>query len=378
MDRRLGRNVIVVAVALAAALVWCAGCGGSGGTSPSSPVPSGATSGASAAAQSVKGASPGGTFTVAIFPSSPISGCAISGTRVVWMQKGADGATDLKLRDLATGDERTLASGTISLPAIGGDLVVWVTYNADKTSDISGRDLATGEDLTICKAPGNQNYPRVSNDVVVWEDWRKGNKAGADIYGWKLSDRKEFVVCDDSGYQWQPEIDGDLVVWTDHPVQVDSSSNPRFWGVYGKRLDTGQRVTVKVGPTMDAEWPTVDGQTVYWQEMASSPSLLGHDLATGKDIVVVSEWRSALDPRGVYPPLAAGAGLVASTSSDMSALKSFGPLQIKDMASGKTWPAGSACNDPSVSGDLVVWDETDPASPNSGNAVAVKGMWISR
>jgi hypothetical protein len=342
----------------------------------------------SATTQSVKGAKPGDTFTVATLDQA-ISGCAISGERVVWLQATGTAAIEVHVKDLATGEEKTLSSNALGSPAIDGDLVVWVSPGAaggaqdadgaGNATDIAGCDLTTGEGLSICTAAGDQFRPRVSGGTVVWEDGRAGSGTGSDIYGWKLADRSEIPVCTDAGSQWGPDIDGDLVVWASFdpasPAGTAEGSSPPP-GIYGRRLAGDEPVTITSGTGVAVEYPVVSGDLVLWKDVSDTPSLLGHDLAADKDVTVQSPWLAGLDSGSGTAPFACADGLVAFTTNDLEAMKPLGPLQVKDLASGETWTAGEACGSPSVSGDLVVWCEMDPESVR--HVVAVKGMWIDR
>jgi hypothetical protein len=381
MDRRKAVCMLSIAAVLAAVSWSVSGCGGStkDAASPAGSVPATAPATSPAAVQSVKGAQPGDTFEVASFAAGRQAGCDISGTRVVWVQPGAGGAAEVRLRDLATGEEQTLATKVLGWPAIDGDLVVWSVAGTDGKSDIAGRDLATGEDLTVCDAAGDQFVGHVSDGVVVWQDARNGAQTGYDIYGWRLADKTEFVVCDDLGDQSEPAIDGDLVVWVDagslsRPTEGGTATQSP--GVYGKRLSSGEGVVVKAGDGVGPASPAVDGDTVLWKDTSSTPSLVGRDLAAGKDLVVQSPWLASLGAWGGAPPFAVAGDLVVMTSNDVASGKPSGPLQIKDLAGGATASAGTFCVFPAVDGDLVVWCET--GATDFGTVVAVKGLWDAR
>jgi hypothetical protein len=92
-----------------------------------------------------------------------------------------------------------------------------------------------GTQRTICRAPSIQRMPAIASNgggrqLVVWEDYRKGQASGdADIFG-KIINRsgdsltQSFVICNDSNCQFSPHVVwGDnkfLVVWSDNASEI--------------------------------------------------------------------------------------------------------------------------------------------------------------
>ena len=59
--------------------------------------------------------------------------------------------------------------------AVGGELIVWAE-NKDGDRDIYGYDIFVGQEFAICTAAGDQRFPAISGDLVVWAE---GNIKGA-------------------------------------------------------------------------------------------------------------------------------------------------------------------------------------------------------
>lgn len=92
---------------------------------------------------------------------------------------GADGG--IAVRNLLTSDASTIPTVIPASVAISGDLLVYSIKPAGKSDyDLWGVHRQTGEQFLISDAPGNQLFPDVSGDFVVWADTRNGN---FDIYG---------------------------------------------------------------------------------------------------------------------------------------------------------------------------------------------------
>ncbi|MFH1616581.1 MAG: hypothetical protein ABIG61_16040, partial [Planctomycetota bacterium] len=57
---------------------------------------------------------------------------------------------------------------------------------------------------------GNQEYPAISGNIVVWHENRNGDW---DIYGYDLLTQTEFAVATGLGDQMHPAISGNTVIW---------------------------------------------------------------------------------------------------------------------------------------------------------------------
>ena len=109
---------------------------------------------------------------------------AISGNIVVWsdFRKGAD--ADIYGYDLSTKKEFLISFRTRQSDRAGhirqhrcvARLSQRAGRNLGTNSDIYGYDLATEQEFPIYVAPGPQGFPRVSGNMVAWEDTSKGIK----------------------------------------------------------------------------------------------------------------------------------------------------------------------------------------------------------
>jgi len=150
---------------------------------------------------------------------------------------------------------------------IWGDIVVW-QENVEGSWDIWAADISNIEtpvEFGVSQAPSLQINPDISDNLVVWQDFRNGSDW--DIYGYNLTTRQEFRITDDDADQINPAVSGNLVVWQDyrdgHPniyaVRLTGPEVARCratvswtWGISPKWLPTG----LPAGWTMRRPAPT--------------------------------------------------------------------------------------------------------------------------
>jgi beta propeller repeat protein len=144
----------------------------------------------------------------------------------------------------------------------------------------------------VCTATGDQEYPAVSGNTVVWEDFRSSDLA--DIYGCDLSTKTEFfmgkgIAGDDNssgvGIDYgPPAIDGNTVVWTS-----GTSADPN---IEGYDLSTKTEFPICTAPGIQ-EWPAVSGNVVVWQDFRNGyADIYGYDLSTKTEFQVPSSYAS--------------------------------------------------------------------------------------
>jgi beta propeller repeat protein len=158
--------------------------------------------------------------------------------------------------DLSSREVFTVAASVgvfMDFPDISGDTVVWMQMPDDYPDppdfDILGYDLASQTPFTVSDRPGNELWPRIDGDIVVWQ-WQ-GN-----IYGYDLASGERLTITEAAGTQDWPAISGDLVVWTDDRYGVTQT--------FGKFLSTGEEVFISEGSGYTTNQPSVWGNVVAW------------------------------------------------------------------------------------------------------------------
>jgi beta propeller repeat protein len=208
---------------------------------------------------------------------------AISGDRVVWQE-----GISLLLKDLATGKVTTLPGRSQYwdiryYPVIDGDHVVWMERNLTVVNgklrgdyDIWMYTISTGEEKQITNEPGDQAFPAVSGNRVVWQDGRNGNN---DIFLYDISSGTETRLTTDILDQMNPSISQDLVVWEDFRYTTPQTNVQSEIVLY--RISTGVETRVTSNPSSQRN-PKVAGQRIVWMDDRNGGlDLYSYDIPTG-------------------------------------------------------------------------------------------------
>lgn len=176
-------------------------------------------------------------------------------------------------------------TGRQGYPAIWGDTIVYEDYDtADGAPDIVMYDLVTGEETTLCSQPERQYDPEIYGDTVVWHDYRDGTQW--DVYAYDISDQHEWLLCGEPTDSYMPRIHGTKVVFTD---ERDGATNG--FDVYQYDLVSGTESPLVDAPD-DQEFPAIWGQRVVWEDYATSngrADVQMLDLITGETVKVTDE-----------------------------------------------------------------------------------------
>jgi beta propeller repeat protein len=90
-------------------------------------------------------------------------------------------SSGIAVRNLLTGQSSVITGAPPFSLAISGNLIAYSTRAPGKSDyDLFGVNLLTGHKFLISDAPGNQIWPDVHGDFVVWSDDRSGDY---DVYG---------------------------------------------------------------------------------------------------------------------------------------------------------------------------------------------------
>lgn len=157
------------------------------------------------------------------------------------------------------------AGGNQIFPSISGNIVVWTDYrNEDEdlfdNGDIYGYNLNNGVELPICTEDSYQGSLDIDGDIVVWTDGRNdySDTSNSDIYGYNLSTGIEFIICNEPDRQGAPSISGDTVVWMEYRADTDYVTY-----IYGCQMDTGEVFPISTYESMKM-FPSVCGDLVTW------------------------------------------------------------------------------------------------------------------
>lgn len=186
-------------------------------------------------------------------------------------------------------------------PRISADLVVWED-EASGRAQITSWDRKTGELLIIDPSDADQRFAAVSGRNVLWTDLRDDDSNG--VWDGDLTDDAEIYgrIGDVVGVhvsapfkQAFPELDGDRVVWLDwRDVEHDENGHPRpepkisAFAVYqGTLIDGAIADTASAITTGSGSWqglPSLKGGWLVWigTHPSSSP-VLGLNIDTQQE-----------------------------------------------------------------------------------------------
>jgi len=135
---------------------------------------------------------------------------SLAGNTIVW-EEFREGRWTLIRYDLKEGRETPLSGGVDedTAPRVGADAITFVRRKAGQTNGaIMLRELNSGQERTL--ASGHLVLrPTIAGDLIVWEDWRDGVP---NIYAFDRASGKEFAV-DRTEDARAPAIGGTIVAW---------------------------------------------------------------------------------------------------------------------------------------------------------------------
>jgi len=201
----------------------------------------------------------------------------IDGTVAVWTHNGPSTPGDIVLFDLPSMTATTIASSSSSMsfqsPSVHGRWVVYTRVTSQV--DIDGYDTYLGLPFSapVTNDVALQARPRVSGDVIVYEDYNSGN---ADVFGYHISTSTGFVIANGADAQTQPDLDGNTVVW------VDTSSGPgssdQIW-TYDLTTGASHQLTTATSHKIQ---PRISGTRVVWaDDRNGNLDVYLYDLSTG-------------------------------------------------------------------------------------------------
>lgn len=313
------------------------------------------------------------------------------------------------MKDIAKGEEKA----TPSYAKKSGsrtqyrNRIAWAE-NSDRLKrpdnfDVKVFDFKKGTTDTICKDKSRQDNPQISENFIIWRDWRDSAQGGGvwdfAVYGIGADLKEEFLVkpnsvlgtaelfdnyialstksargdfdvsifncvlrknipiCTELGDQICPKIAGDVVLWMDNKNSTTQGDNKKT-DIFGYSLQNKQNITIS-SKVVRQYGLTTDGvrYAVWFEDSegtikgALKPIIRGYDTFSGKIFTVN-------DVPGIYAnPVVDGHYVIYEDSSD----EAFGvDLKAYDIASGKTWCLAKGFGDqrnPKIYSDYVVWED---------------------
>lgn len=154
---------------------------------------------------------------------SAIVDLAFDGRYVAWIAETHEGewGQGMMVHDLATGQQHMAVPfqpGRMTGPSIDRGRIVFSMDAGDRHS-VFLYDAAARTTRRISDAPGRQQKPEISGDLIVWEDTRDGYTevyvSNFDVYLYDLATGVETPLVRSPAWSSDPQIDGNRVVWTE-------------------------------------------------------------------------------------------------------------------------------------------------------------------
>jgi len=122
----------------------------------------------------------------------------------------------------------------------------WIVWDESRygNSDIFAYNIATNTELQITSNPAQQGNPRISGNLIAWEDLRNGGTSQLDIYGYDLNTGKEFVISSDSSHELLIGVDNGKVAFGRlyYEITEPSSHDTKLYNLwlydYGTKIST--------------------------------------------------------------------------------------------------------------------------------------------
>jgi beta propeller repeat protein len=205
------------------------------------------------------------------------------GDLLVYEADRGDGNSDIYLYNITSGNTTPVATGPAiqHSPAISGGKVVYSAYEVhqfNKTdTDLFIYDVASGatRQLTL---PGDQLNPRISGDLLAWQDEPPGRSSVNVV----LYDLQTMVKLKVPARTWaySPDLSGGKVIWTDDPT------GPAIF-LYDISEGTVRRVTNRTGIKGS---PAIDGHRITWADTRTDyAEIYVLDLDTGAETQVTTD-----------------------------------------------------------------------------------------
>lgn len=302
------------------------------------------------------------------------SNASVSGNLVAWVEY-RDGHFGVWARELGGGEAFRITDGSADAmgPRVDNGIVFFSdARNGSSDLNLYGYDTRSGTEFPICTAPGRQTYHDLSGDYYVWEDYRNSptnvppEYMNADIYGLDLRTGQEFAISTADWSQTRPRISGDIVVWQDARAWWMNDYN-----IYGYNLRTGEEFQITHDPAPQYA-PAISGNYVVWKDSRNDNfDIYGMDLSTGEEFPI------CLNSSGQGSPAIDGNIVVWADYRNrlLDGRSGQGDIYGYDLLTRTEFLIAGGLDDqyhPQISGNLVVWQQ----APQDGGTMQIYGAYV--
>lgn len=182
--------------------------------------------------------------------------------------------------------EGTWLYGQASVTPLDGQVPVdmdadgdWVVWEDSRRSDIYAFSVKAGQGYYLTNDSAMQRFPRVSNGIVVWEDYRASNRSAVWMYDLATSETRR--ISGRSGEAVKPQTDGTIVAWT----WLDDDRTD----VHAYTLANSTEWAVASSDDREQD-PFVVGGKVYWRAIRFNIwDILGFDVQANETFTATND-----------------------------------------------------------------------------------------
>ncbi|MDD1653418.1 MAG: hypothetical protein LUQ64_02615 [Methanomicrobiales archaeon] len=202
------------------------------------------------------------------------------GRYLVYESRKSSGDSDIFLYDVVTGTTKAIATGAADQgsPSVSGGWVVYSAYTKQAwnqtDSDLYLYRISSGETTRIT-LPGNQDEPRISGNLIVWQDQAPGRLTTNLMLQDLTTGTRLTIPTSSSAYR--PDISGSRVIF------IDRLDTPAIF-LYDVLEQTSERITNRTGIQ---GYPQINGNRVTWADIRGDDAdIFVLDVVTGDETQV--------------------------------------------------------------------------------------------
>ena len=244
----------------------------------------------------------------------------------------------------------TSGPGDNEFPAVSGNTIVWFD---NTTKSVKVYDVASGRSLTI---PGNNTYALVSmrqvdvsENHVVWAGMSAATMT-SDIYLYDIASGSVTPLTSGQGYQMFPAIMDNLIFWD----QIDMATGKGE--IYWYNIANGHTGSLLKNSSINQLFPAAGGGFVTWLDDGKVSGRLDFrwsSLQTGNITRLIST-SSVISP----PAVSSDGSWIVWTAMDEAGNAPY--LRMLDTTTKKIQKItgeGAMPANPAVDGDFIVWTD---------------------
>jgi len=124
----------------------------------------------------------------------------------------------------------------------------WIVWDEDRYGnwDIFAYNIGTDTEIQVTNDSARQSTPRISGNLIVWEDLRNGGTYQRDIYGYDIGTGQEFIISNDPAHERLIGVDNGKVAFGRiyHEITEPSEGDTKLYNLW--LYDRGTQLSTNV------------------------------------------------------------------------------------------------------------------------------------